>query len=285
MPHDARFIFHGAAAAYGGRIGCPPDDLILETAASAALTVSGGRSRGAERGIAPDDRLRIGAATASAEGLFDQTATKGARGRKRESRAADPLTATTIVSADVRDVTLTVGQTFRAKQVRATLIARSPGASGEPAIALGEDTAFEGITINRSRLQIEIDRALFERYDTRAKLLAACDDPAFLREHGGCLFLDGGSHNAAPRGRGLAACSPIRGTIVRALAWDGPPPANARIEGHTVVVDGMGRIVFGEILIAAASRRLTMIRVDFDCEPCGTGMMAFADVQDNGSWS
>jgi hypothetical protein len=285
MPDIVRFDFHGAAAAFGGRICCPPKDIVLETAASAALTVSGGRSRGAQRGVAFDERLRIGAAAALAEGLFDPPAAKRARGRSTSTQPRKPPTATTTVRSEVRDVTLAVGPTLRAKLVRASLTARSPQASGEAAIALGDDTAFDGITIGRARLKVEINRTLFEQFDTRAKLLTACDDPRFVREHGSCLFLGEGERQAAPPyGRGLAGCSPIRGTIVRALAWEGQPPPDARIEGHTVVVAGLGRIAFGEILIAAASRRLTMIRVEFDCEPCG-GMMALVDVQDNGSWS
>lgn len=284
MAHYVRFVFHGAAVAFGGRIGCRPPDIVLETAASAALTVSGGRSRGSERGAVFGEQLRIGSAAAFAEGRFDEAAAGTARGSGRASRTARPLTTTTVVRAEVRDVTLAVGPPLRAKQVRATLIARSPRASGEPAIALGEETAFDGIGIGRARLRVDINRTLFTRYDTRAKLLAACDDPRFVREHGSCLFLDQEDAQAAPpHGRGLAACSPIRGTIVRALTWDGPPPPDARIEGHKVVVDGKCTIYFGEILITAASRRLTMIRVECDRDPCG--MVVFADVQDNGSWS
>jgi hypothetical protein len=29
MDHNLRFVFHGAAAAFGGRIGCPPHDTLL----------------------------------------------------------------------------------------------------------------------------------------------------------------------------------------------------------------------------------------------------------------
>lgn len=286
MPHNVRFNFHGAAVAFGGRIGCRPPDIVLETAATAALTVSGGRSRGAERKGSFGERLRIGAAAARAEGLFDERKAAGARRAGRESRPARPLTTTTIVSAEVRDVTLDAGITLRAKQVRATMTARSPQASGEPSIVLGDDTAFDGISIGRARLRVDIDRTLFERFDTRAKLLAACDDARFVREHGASLFLREGERQAAPPyGPGLAACSPIHGTIVRALTWEGQPPPDARIEGHRVVVDGKCKctVSFGEIVITAASRRLTMIRVECDCEPCV--MVAFADVQDNGSWS
>jgi hypothetical protein len=288
MDHNLRFVFHGAAAAFGGRIGCPPHDTLLETAASAALTVSGGRSRGAERRVAFGEPLRIGAAAASAEGLIDHGRPTGTRGRARATAppggSARSFTTTTVVSAEVRDVTLAVGPTIRAKQVRAALTARSPLASGQPSIVLGAETSFDGISIGRARLKVDVNRTLFERFDTHAKLLAACDDPRFVREHGGCLFLgEGQSQAAAPYGPGLSACPPIRGTIVRALSWEGPPPPNARIEGHTVVLGDTCTVVFGEILITAASRRLTMIRVECDCEPCG--MVVFADVQDNGSWS
>jgi hypothetical protein len=286
MTHNLRFTFHGAAAAFGGRLGCLHPDLVLETTASAALTASGGRSRGSQRAAAFGDQLRIGAAAAFAEGLFDgNAAPPRPRSRVRSSQPDRALTTTTVVRAEVKDVVLTADVALRAKLVRATLVARSPKASGEPSIVLGEDTAFEGISIGRTRLRIDINRSLFEQFDTRAKLVAACDDPRFVKEHGGCLFLGKGESQAAPPyGPGLGACAPIHGTIVRALAWDGNPPPDTRIEGHTVIV-GKCRVSFGEIFITTALRRLTMIRVDCECECEPGGTMALVDVQDNGSWS
>ena len=44
----------------------------------------------------------------------------------------------------------------------------------------------------------------------------------------------------------------------------------------------LGKIFFGEILVASHSRRLTMLRLDLG-SPVG-GLLAFSEVETNGTW-
>ena len=69
---------------------------------------------------------------------------------------------------------------LRIKRLRASLSSRSPSASYEASIRLGDDTLIEGVSVGRHKLTIELEKKLFQRFDTRAKLLTAADDPKFV---------------------------------------------------------------------------------------------------------
>ena len=277
-----RFIFHGHAAAFGGRI-VRPKDVVLESSATCSLPVTGGRSAAAARAITFGRFVKIGAASAMAEGAFDDREAEIAmtHGRVHPGR----LATTTTVRADVRDAIVGTEPQFRVRRVVGALTATSPHASGEPAIQLDDATSIERVTIGRSRLIVEFNRALFRKYDTRSKLLAASDDPRFVREHGECLFIGPAPEPqpGAPAGRSIGGRTTIYATIVKSLRWDGRPFPGARINRHAVTVPELGTIYFGEILITRSSRRLTMIRMDLGSDTGGS--CCFSDVQDNGSWS
>ena len=123
----------------------------------------------------------------------------------------DSLTATTTVNADV--VGLAIGRKPRLTvgHLHASLTARSP--LGEPAIQIGKDTVVEKVAVNGHNLIIELDLTPFQRCDTHAKLLAAADDPAFVRESGGALFMQSSQHGHPAPGAGrLLESSPGRST-------------------------------------------------------------------------
>jgi hypothetical protein len=146
------------------------------------------------------------------------------------------------------------------------LRAKNPADSGEPPIAIVE-AVLDGVTIDGFKLKFTIERSIYERYDTYAKLLTATDDPAFVKKHGR-LFRKHGTI--------------IYATLVRKIEWDGPENPNAQIDEHTVIVKGFGTIFFGEILIASTARRVTMLR--FQLEPNDGGSAGGPDVDINGIW-
>jgi hypothetical protein len=127
--------------------------------------------------------------------------------------------------------------------------------------------------------------AIFRQCDTRSKLLAAADDPAFVKESGDCLFMNGslGGAPPAPSPRLLRSGGTTYGTIVRSVRWAGERHPDATIDHHSVIVPEFGRIFFGELLIAADSRRLTMVRLELGSRMGGS--MACAEVESNGTWS
>src|SRR5262252_6050687 len=101
MDYRTRFVFHGNASAFGGRL-VRPDDIVLESSGASSLPVTGGRCRGEVRGAQFGDVIAVGSATTSIEGLFDNYAhaVEVSHGRLHQTA----LTATTTATADVRDI-------------------------------------------------------------------------------------------------------------------------------------------------------------------------------------
>src|SRR5262245_51513497 len=277
-----RFIFRGNAAAIGGRI-VRPSDLILDSIATSSLTVVGGRSRQRAGNAKFGDWISFTEANTFAEGLFDdvQRQIEFTNGKVPE----DYLSTSTRVSADV--VNLVVGNKPRLtiRRLHASLSSKSPTASGEPAIPVGGDTVIEGVVVDGHGLTVELNLALFQRYDTLSKLMTAADDPAFVKESGDHLFM----RDTTP---GIAAPPPARlrysndvvyATVVKSIKWTGEPIANARIDQHSVYVPDFGKIFFGELLLSSFSRRFTLLRLELGSELGGA--VACSEVETNGIWS
>jgi hypothetical protein len=282
MEQRHRFIFSGNAAAFGGRI-IRPKDVSLEAPAGSSLPVTGGRSVAQIPATAFEDFFAIESASTLAEGLFDDA------DRLRELTyhkvQEDTLTTSTHVSADVTGLVVGSKPRLTVKHLRAELNAKSPRASGQAAIRVGDGTTLDGITIDAYRLVVELNLAPFQRFDTYAKLLTAVDDPAFVKESADALFLRTRVDGQLPpprTGRLIDSSSTIYATIVKSIAWDGEPFPDSRIDHNMVIVPGLGRLYFGELLISATWRRLTMLRMSLG-SPMG-GFAAAADVESNGSW-
>ena len=134
-------------------------------------------------------------------------------------------------------------------------------------------------------LVVELALPIFQKYDTRSKLLTAADDPNFVRESGDCLFMKSavGGRPAPPTGRLFHGYGTTYATIVKSIKWSGEPYAKATIDHHVVTVPNFGKIFFGELLITDLSRRLTLLRLELG-SPDG-GSVAAAEVESNGTWS
>ena len=96
MELTRRFIFHGDACSFSGRI-IRPVDVVLESSGSSTLPVTGGRLRTAHPRAWFGKFVRFGSTSTLAEGLFDnpKKVLAASHGRLRE----DELTATTRVNA------------------------------------------------------------------------------------------------------------------------------------------------------------------------------------------
>lgn len=277
-----RFIFRGNAAAIGGRI-VRPTDVVIDSSTASSLTVAGGRSKAQAGATTFGQWVRFGGATTSAEGLFDDVAqqievTYG-------QVAEDTLTMTTRVSANVATLSIGDKPKLTVKRLHASLSGKSPAGSGEPAIAIGSDTAIDGAAIDGFELVVTLATAMFQKLDTLSKLLTAADDPQFVKKSGRHLFMNAavGGTPAPPTGRLLSAGGITYATIVKSIKWASDPYPGATIDQHVVTVPNLGKIFFGELLISDASRRLTMVRLEIG-SPIG-GAVACAEVETNGSWS
>jgi hypothetical protein len=282
MDIKRRFVFHGEAAAYGGRL-VRPVDIVIEARGGSSLPVTGGRSRSELQPVQFGDFIRVGTASTFAEGLFDdlKQAVEASFGRVRE----DTLTATTTVNAEVHDIVVGTKPRLTVKRLRAALVSKTPTGSGETAIRVTDDNAVQGVDIDGHTLIVEFATTAYQQHDTYSRLRSAADDPAFEREFGDCLQIrsvyDG--QPPPPSGRLVEGGAGIYATIVKSVRWGGAPYPGATIDRHAVTVPNFGTIFFGEIFIKRYSRRLTMLRLELG-SPDG-GAVAFASVQDNGGWS
>lgn len=277
-----RFVFRGNAAAVGGRI-VDPEDVILESRVASSLTVAGGRSRNDGAGIQYGKYVDVGRAETLAEGLFDDLKQHLAL-TKREV-TADALSTTTKVQVRVERVRvgaaapeLTVGA------LRGALHSKSPAASGEPSFPVIE-ADIEGVNIGGYALDVVVNTGVFQRLDTKSKVLNAADDPQQSDEVRHHLLLRSPIHgvDVPPKGRLLQSQAIIYATIVKSITWKKDPYPGATISGHIVTVPGFGKLLFGELLISDLSRRLTMLRLELGSPQKGD--VAFAEVETNGVWT
>jgi hypothetical protein len=277
-----RFIFRGNASAIGGRI-VRPTDIIIDSTAASSLTVAGGRSISRAKATRFGEWVSFGAATTWAEGLFDDVKQQVELTFGRV--AEDALTTTTGVKADVINLVVGDKPKLTIKHLHATMTSRSPNGSGEPSIACGNETTIEGASIGGHGLVIDLAVPLFQKYDTRSKLLMAADDPQFVRRSGKNLFMTSGTagKGAHPTPRLVQSYGTTYATIVKSIKWAGEPYPGAKIDQNLVIVPDFGKIYFGELLITDVSRRLTMLRLELG-SPIG-GVLACVEVDSNGTWS
>ncbi len=280
MDLKRRFIFRGNAAAFGGRI-VRPIDLVLEAGGASVLTVAGGRSAWSTKDVRFGDSVRLKSASTFAEGRFDDT--KKLIALTHGKLLEDSLTTSTVVKASVKDLVVGGTPQLKVKSVQASLSAKSPAASDEAPIRLDDETEIKGVAIDGHGLDVEIAHSVFQRFDTRAKLLAAADEPKFAKEHGRYLYMRAANAAAPARQRVVRDGGYILGTIVRKISWSGKPFPGATIEDNSVIVPDFGTIYFGEILINASARRLVMIRLKLGSPEGGSGV--FVEVDTNGTWS
>jgi hypothetical protein len=246
------------------------------------LTVVGGRSRAQAGATRFGQFVSFGAAGTTADGLFDDLNRQIdlTFGRVEESA----LSMTTRVAAEVTALSVGDKPKLTVKRVRAAMTGRSPAGSGEPPIAVGNDTVIEGAAIDQFGLVITLAPAVFQTLDTLSKVSTAADDPQFVRESGDHFFLKPPAAGApAPPTRLTTSRGTTYATVVKSIKWAASPFPGATIDQHVVTIPELGKIFFGELLITGLSRRLTMIRLELG-SPIG-GYIACTEVETNGVWS
>jgi hypothetical protein len=282
MDFTRRFIFRGNANAISGRI-VRPADVLIDSGVASSLTVVGGKSTARAAATRFGEWVSVGSASTSAEGVFDDVKQQIERTYKRVRE--DSLTTTTHVHAEVTSLVVEGTPRLKVSRMHAALTSKSPLGSGEPAIRVGSETVIEGVEIDGHGLIVELLVPLFQKYDTRSKLLAAADDPHFLKESGDCLFMKTSVGGAAPppQGRLVHSCGTTYATIVKSIRWAGTPYAGATIDHNLVTVPNFGQMFFGELLVTELSRRLTLLRMELG-SPVG-GSVGVPEVESNGTWS
>jgi hypothetical protein len=275
MDLTRRFVFRGNASAIAGQIFRPKTIIVDVNCGGSSLGVSGGRSQAQISGKSFGDIIKFGSAFTLAEGLFDDE--KRAAAVTDHQGRQSQLSATTTVTAETRELSVGIKPAVTIKRLRGTLVSKSPtAASGEPSIAPARDTTIQGVTIAGNALTVVLNLGFFQKYDTRSKVLAAADDPKCFDGYAN-HFVKGATVEGQPvRSGGLVSRDGIiYATIVKELKWEGKPPNNARIDGHSVIVKDFGTVYFGELLIRRSERRLTMVRFEL-----GSPIGGYADSGD-----
>ncbi len=274
-------MFRGNASAVAGQIYRPKTIIVDVKGGASSLGVSGGRSQSQITGDSFGDVIKFGSAFTIAEGLFDDE-TQAAAVTDHKGKQSQ-LSSTTTVTAETREISVGVKPVVTIKRVRGTLVSRSAVAgSGEPSIVPGRDTTIQGVIIAGNALSVNLNVGFFQKYDTRSKVMAAADDPKAFRSYANHFVIGATIEGVAPERPALISRDGvIYTTIVKELKWEGKPPSNARIDGHSVIVKDFGTVYFGELLIDKEERRLTMVRFELG-SPIG-GYCDFVDVGSNGT--
>ena len=283
MELTRRFIFRGNASAIGGRLldpKCFPDPHV-----ASSLTVVGGRSTAEAKNGSCGNEVHFGKALTVAEGVFDNPEPNVAKWR---TVPEDSMTTTTVVSADIYDVVIGRRPQLKVGRLRSELTSRSPAAGGEPSIRVGDvdkGVIVQGVVVNDRQLTVQLDVAALQQCDTRGKLVAAADGPAFFDRFDPLFFLKEAldRHPAAATGRLFESQSVIYCSIVRSIKpTDGQAIAGVKIDHNVVTVDNLGTFFFGEVLITSLSRRLTMLRAKLGSPQKGD--LVAGESETNGMW-
>jgi len=280
MDLTRRFVFRGNAAALGGQM-LRPSTIVIDLDGASSLGVSGGRSQAQIKGRSFGDFIKFGSAFTLAEGLFDDE--KRARDVTNHKGRQVELNSTTTVTSEVRELAIGRKPIVAIKRLRGSLVSRAPQGSGEPSIAPTRDTTIQGVSIGGFGLAVNLNSTLFQKYDTRSKVLAAADDPKIVAANRTQFVAGAAVEGQTPSRAGIVQrYGVIYTTIVKELRWEGKPYPGAKIDGHTVVVPDFGTVFFGELLIGGSERRLTMVRFELG-SPDG-GWVDAGDTSSNGSF-
>jgi hypothetical protein len=297
MEMTSRYAFYGYAAAIGGRIYRPEPGFDLDPGCASALTPSGGLSQARLEGRrfgTEEAVISFDAAETFANGEFTDRQ-KAIALTNRELSECDLQTRTT-ARAEVKGIhvqfrgfpRLSIGRLVAGIQ------SWSPDSSREPSMQVSDEIVIEDVFIDDFALRVNLNKRLFQEHDTHDKLMAACADGRYVQEQGASLrAAEFAAEEEITDNSGVTRrrrCPPPPRarhykytTVVHELTWAGAEPSYARIEGHTVVVRDFGRIFFGEFLVGAAARRLTMLRLELG-SPMG-GAASSGGVGSNGGWA
>jgi hypothetical protein len=278
MKMERRHIFTGNAAAASGIIIRPPAAPI-EVEGASSLTVAGGRSRGALGQTRLGEFASLESAETSAIGEYADP--ERALALSHHEVPAETVETTTVVWSDVVGVRVGDELVVRIGHLHARLEGRSPRASGEASIR-PTGLKIDDVDIAGHRLEVVIDSRVFSVHDTKAKLLAAAEEPPFEVDHASAFLRTDVPHERTDRRPLFRADDTIYGTVVRALRWVDEPYPGSRIDGHILVIPEFGTIYFGEIFVTSSARRLTMARFELG-SPIG-GALAFSEAESEGAW-
>ncbi len=268
MNFPRRVIFGASASGVSAHIR-RPENRILPVQAVSSLPVTGGLSESKVGAGGLDDYVQFQSAETSA--LGDYVDQQAAEAMTRGAMKFDASPTKTTVTAKVRG--LHIGRRLTARVADAGLIGHSPATGAQqPSIQLAGNQLI-GVRVDNFALNIKLNEALFNEFDTLDKLAEAFPNlPDPLAK---MFFNPAGDDRSKtlPLSNGIVYC-----TVVESMEWEGQKHPDAEIEGNYLYLPNFGRVYFGGMLISANSRRVTMVRVQLG-SPDG-GEVVASEVED-----
>ena len=257
---EPRFIFHGNAMPFGGRITKKKNETFYATIPgppTAALAVTGGLSSARGGESKPHEAFRWGETFAEAKGE------QFARSRFR----------TTVTSSISKVWARNDPHVFEADQLRVTMV--SDHAELRAASIKITEVVFKGLSLDRDPIEVVYDTGLNDYPTMEAFLDKFQSNQEFFERHQDPLSaakVSFGDPIARPSGGGYA-----RTTIVREVRW------RKRVyRGNILTLKDFGTIYFGEVLLNENNRRLTMVRMQLGSDLGAE--IACAESDPNGTW-
>jgi hypothetical protein len=242
---EPRFIFHGNAMPFGGRIekidGKPHLEIIKGPPAG-ALAVVGGWSIATSRGSSHKDLFGWGATLADCKG----------------TQNADGHFITTVTASIADFFARNEPHVFEAARISNTIVSNHVNPATQPTIA-PKEIIFDGLMLDGKPIEVEFDHDFrdfptFDAFEDKYR-----NHTGFFEKYQRCLKRVTGSANfgeSLPRNPG----GYVETTFVRGVRWNGQESPN-----HTLFVEGFGTLFFGEVLMNENNRRLTMVRLELGC--------------------
>lgn len=263
-PDGPRFIFHGNAVPFGGRIeainGQPHFELIKGPPAS-SLSVVGGWSIATSRGSNHGDSFRWGASVADCKG---------------EYRSSDGHHTTTVACSIADVVAKNDPHVFEADEIRIKMASDHAGPEKQAIIA-PKEIHFGDLRLDGAAIKVIYDQDLTDFPTLALFEWEYQNNPAFFNKYQPSLRQPSGQAkfgDPLPRtGSGF-----VLTTFVRSLVW-----RDQTFQGNVLTLKGFGRIHFGEVLLNADNRRVTMVRLEMGCPLQAQATAGGADP--NGTWA
>ncbi len=259
---DRRFVYRGSAVGLGARI----TRILKEDGLQHVIPVQAASTLPQTGGVSESSSPRYDHPVKAPAGM-PLVHVGAARTRAAGNPRGDHFV--TEVSASVEDVDF-YGQ-LKIGSASASLVSIHDGHNSAPLI-YPDKIVIEGLNLGGYGVSVRFDLSPFTENRTKRALQAAYSNDARLRESCAARF------NTSPASSTLQEYG---GYYVTSLAtefvWDREKHPKVEPDGYSLVWDGFGRIIFGEMLISDHEYRLTLIRLRMGSDVGGDGSICSID--------
>ena len=140
---------------------------------------------------------------------------------------------------------------------------------GSPSEILTRTSKIDGLRLGNVRVKVELDNEPFATCGTRRAIeqFYASQSDAYRRENCERFNTPEGAPTLADhRGR-------CHASVVKKIELEGPDDEKSKIkvDRHSIIWDGFGKIFLGEVIVTDKDRRVTMMRLKMGSSAGGTG--------------